>query len=134
MGWTNSVQPSGVVCASSFWSSLTGSSELALTKEDKKLLKAIFNPELSDRRADGDRFIPPDASFSYVQRLQSLVREEDKVKQRRRAHFYSVDFVTDDVGPLFPSSWTSKIGITGRVPQKVPRRSSRAQHLKARPE
>merc|ERR1712039_117882 len=66
---------------------------------DEKLLKAVFNPKMSDRREEGDRFVLPDNSAAYVQKLRSLVLEEDSVQVKRVEHF--------------PSSWTSKLQMGG---------------------
>lgn len=81
------------------------------TTKDEQLLKAIFNPTMSDRREEGDRFVPPDNSFAYVQKLRNLVLEEDGVKAKRTEHFLSRDFSASDAGTLFPSSWTSQLQI-----------------------
>merc|ERR1711924_17748 len=77
--------------------------ESAATEDDRRLLKAIFNPQLSDRCNDGSLFVAPDTSAAYVEQLQ----------QQRKEHFFSTDFKMDDVGALFPSSWTSQIEIAG---------------------
>jgi len=111
--WGDFIQPSGVVSTGAFWSSIKSDSESALAEEDKSLLKAVFNPSLSDRRNDGDVFIPPDATDSYVERLRKLVKQEDDVKQQRKELFFSNKFSMDRAGPLFPSSWTSKLEIAG---------------------
>jgi len=79
--------------------------------EDKSLLRRIFNPNLSDRRDEGDCFIPPDTSFAYVQKLRALVKEEEAAQQKRRDHFLSKEFVASAPGPLFPSSWASTVDI-----------------------
>merc|ERR1711972_1022086 len=82
------------------------------TEEDKNLLSKVFNPCLSDRRDDGDRFIPPDTSFAYVQKLQSLVKEEEAMQQQRREHFLSKAFQANEPGALFPSTWASSVEIS----------------------
>jgi len=38
-----------------------------------------------------------------------LVKEEEAVRSRRKAHFFSAKFNAEDAGPLFPSSWTSSV-------------------------
>jgi len=93
---------------------------VSLREEDKDLLRAVFNPFLSDRRSEGDSFIPPDSSRSRVHSLRRLVEEEAKVRRARRLHFCSKDFAVGDAGPLFPSHWTSSVEIArGRVMQRV---------------
>merc|ERR1719367_1092467 len=52
-----------------FWSALDGNA--AFEDEYQNLFKAIFNPCLSDRRDEGDRFIPPNMSISYLEIGQS---------------------------------------------------------------
>merc|ERR1712232_480117 len=90
-----------------FWSSVCDDSKSPLKDKDKSLLMDIFNPFLSDRRDEGDKFMPPDNSFLYVNQLRNLVREEKSVQEQRKDKFLSNDFVVDNAGPLFPSSWTS---------------------------
>jgi hypothetical protein len=87
-----------------FWKSLEGSSQ-ALRESDRQLLRDIFNPALSDRRSEGDSFVPPDTSASYIARLRNLVKEEESVRLQRCNYFFSEDFTTLEPGPLFPSSW-----------------------------
>jgi hypothetical protein len=101
---------------------------------DRDLLKEIFNPELSDRRCEGDMFLPPDASYSSVARLRALVKEEEKIRQRRKEHFFSKDFSMSDPGPLFPASWTPSCEVTqGQVPVQVPEGRQQGT-LQARPD
>lgn len=113
-GWSNVVKPVDecMTFGDAFWSSLESA---AFKDDDAALLKAVFNPCLSDRRAEGDRFAPPDASYSHVAKLRSLVKEEAAVRQRRQAAFCSKDFVMSDPGILFPMSWTPTIAC-GKVP------------------
>merc|ERR1712183_547993 len=80
-------------------------------EEDLGLLKSIFNPNLSDRRAEGDSFAPPDTCSSYVNKLRSLVQDEAEIRKKRKEHFFSSDFTVGIAGPLFPSSWTSNLRI-----------------------
>merc|ERR1719183_1083808 len=47
-----------VAMGDAFFACLDGSKQL-LNEEDNNLLKSIFNPVLSDRRKEGDRFVPP---------------------------------------------------------------------------
>ena len=58
----------------------SGSKQL-LKDEDCDLLQKVFNPSLADRRAEGELFIPPDASYSYVQKLRDLIKIEDPAPQ-----------------------------------------------------
>jgi len=101
-----------------FWSALEGP-ETPLTKEDQALLRRVFNPHLSDRRAEREKFIPPDSSASYVHGLASLIKAEEQVRERRREHFLSKEFLPNEPGPLFPSSWTPPFEVAG-VPRHLP--------------
>jgi len=115
-----------------FWHCLEDGLE-QFPEGDQELLKDIFNPELSDRRCEGERFVPPDASYSNVTKLLTLVREEEKVRQRRKDHFFSKDFSLDCPGPLFPASWAPSFEIAhGRVPHVSEGRRQGA--LRPRPE
>merc|ERR1719491_1623497 len=107
--WAEVIQSSGEVCAEALWKDVKDRGDT-----DFRLLSAIFNPYLSDRRDDGNLFVPPDTSMSYVRKLQKLVAEEGHVKQQRIEHFGSVDFDSDSPGPLFPTSWTLQIQVAKR--------------------
>merc|ERR1712050_541144 len=72
---------------------------------------SVFNPKMSDRREEGDAFVPPDTDAAYVQRLRELVDEEDAVREKRIAHFLSSSFIAGNAGEFFPSSWTDKVGL-----------------------
>merc|ERR1712050_198474 len=61
----------------------------------------------SDRREDGDLFLPPDASFSHVKKLQTLTKSEEMIRSERRSLFLSEKFAMGDAGALFPISWRS---------------------------
>merc|ERR1712032_1449964 len=89
---------------SAFWSSIE-------KHEEQRLLTDIFNPHLSDRRDEGDRFAPPDANSEYLNKLRDLVKEETLLRDERRTHFFSTKFVMEDAGAMFPSSWTSSFKI-----------------------
>merc|ERR1712113_1238874 len=67
-----------VPLGNAFWSALDTESGF----EDKynDLFKDIFNTCLSDRRDEGDRFIPPNMSISYLEKLGNLVAEEQLVQ------------------------------------------------------
>jgi len=95
----------------SFWSCIADGTEAVFEEQDLALLKSIFNPHLSDRRSEGERFVPPDTSVAYVDKLRKLVKEEKEATQKRIEHFLSKDFVADGPGPLFPSSWTPTLQI-----------------------
>jgi len=75
--------------------------------EERSLLRALFNPSVSDRRSEGAKFVPPDTSLYRVKRLRELLREESAIRQERMASFISSSFDADSPGPLFPSSWKS---------------------------
>eukprot|EP00429_Kryptoperidinium_foliaceum_P099314 CAMPEP_0176242836 /NCGR_PEP_ID=MMETSP0121_2-20121125/30611_1 /TAXON_ID=160619 /ORGANISM="Kryptoperidinium foliaceum, Strain CCMP 1326" /LENGTH=335 /DNA_ID=CAMNT_0017582405 /DNA_START=44 /DNA_END=1051 /DNA_ORIENTATION=+ len=109
--------------AGAFWRALEDEGDAAaLREEDRSLFASVFNPSLSDRRQDGSRFVPPATGLSHVHRLKMLTQEEGKARQLRKAHFCSVDFVPDAAGPLFPSSWTSSIGIASSAPAPLVQR------------
>mmetsp|Transcript_74608 Transcript_74608/g.222534 ORF Transcript_74608/g.222534 Transcript_74608/m.222534 type:complete len:1122 (-) Transcript_74608:212-3577(-) len=112
----------GAAAGEAFWADVAATGpEAPFGEEDGALLRAIFNPFLSDRRGDGDKFVPPSTSFRHVQNLRELVEGEAKTRQSRREHFFSKDFLVGDAGPLFPSSWTSSFEIArGQVLQRVP--------------
>jgi len=100
-----------VAIGGAFWKGLEGGSAMAFKEEDKTLLKDIFNPHLSDRREEGDAFVPPDRSQSCLLSLRELLAEEGRVREQRTQHFLSKDFVIDEPGPLFPSSWKNTMSI-----------------------
>merc|ERR1712039_127240 len=93
-----------------FWACIDGEIP-AFAEEDETLLRSVFNPKMSDRREEGDRFVPPDTDAAYVQRLRELVDEEDVVREKRIEHFLSTSFIAGNAGELFPSSWTDKVGL-----------------------
>merc|ERR1712242_571800 len=85
---------------------------MGFNEEDRLLLNQVFNPALSDRRTEGDRFVPPDTSREYVQRLRALVQEEMATQEHRMDHFFSKEFEQENAGPLFPLSWASSMEIS----------------------
>jgi len=118
-----------------FWSSISDGSEAVFKHEDAGLLRDIFNPHLSDRRNEGSLFVPPDTSFSYLEKLRGLVRQEWVLRQHRKDHFFSTKFVMEDAGPLFPSSWRPAFEIArGRTPVRPAGESLQAGLLRARPD
>jgi len=106
-----------VSIGNTFWSGLEGDSKI-FKDEDRDLLRDVFNAKLADRRSEGDVFCPPDASHSYVTKLRSLVKEEEAVRQRRKALFFNKGFTMDEPGSLFPSSWTSSFESSARAEQR----------------
>lgn len=76
------------------------------------MLREVFNPNLSDRRSEGDRFIPPDTDAEYIQELRCLVKEEECNRERRKHAFFSKDFSCEGPGQLFPSSWRASFQIS----------------------
>jgi len=103
-----------------FFKQLAVGKEAPFAEEDSSLLRAVFNPFLSDRRDDGDRFVPPDTAFRHVESLRRLVEEEAEARRSRKEHFCRKEFVAGDAGPLFPSSWTSSFEIArGKALQRV---------------
>jgi hypothetical protein len=101
----------GADISSEFWSSIGDGLDSPFDEESKGLLRHVFHPTLSDREMEGDRFIPPDPSSAYVQRLRGLVEEEQGVRRQRRDHFCSKAFHMDSPGPLFPSTWVPSVEI-----------------------
>mmetsp|Transcript_35688 Transcript_35688/g.81090 ORF Transcript_35688/g.81090 Transcript_35688/m.81090 type:complete len:282 (-) Transcript_35688:113-958(-) len=101
----------GADISKAFWANISDEEPSQFSEEDKNLLKRIFNPALSDRRHEGDLFVPPDTSFSYVQKLRSLVKEEEAMVQRRKEHFCSKEFSAEEPGALFPASWASTVKL-----------------------
>jgi len=106
--WAGNFQCSdpSLAVGGAFWSSLN-----VMKDADKSLFNAVFNPMLSDRREEGDCFVPPDTCPSHLRKLKELVQAEEKLRQERKSHFFSISFTTDNVGPLFPRSWSSTIEI-----------------------
>jgi hypothetical protein len=94
-----------------FWAGLEDDSNV-FKLDSKAILKEIFNEKLSDRRLEGEKFIPPDASYSYVCRLRELLKEEDNVRRRRMDLFFSEDFDTDRLDAAFPSCWKTSAEIS----------------------
>jgi len=102
--------------ARSFWSCVEDGQKSDIFDEaDLELLKDMFNPNLSDRRAEGDSFAPPDTCSSYVSKLRSLVQDEAEIQKQRKEHFFSSSFIVGSAGSLFPSSWTSNLRIDQAV-------------------
>jgi hypothetical protein len=94
-----------------FWSWVDKTDGSSRREGSATLLKSVFNPHLSDRKAEGDGFTLPDTSLPYTNKLRSLVQEEDEVRQQRINHFLSISFLEDKPGALFPMSWTESMEI-----------------------
>uniref|UniRef100_A0A7S1MPA9 Uncharacterized protein n=1 Tax=Alexandrium catenella TaxID=2925 RepID=A0A7S1MPA9_ALECA len=110
--------PSAVV-GSAFWKQLGPDASSVFASEDAKLLRALFNPHLSDRRDEGEVFIPPDTSREYVERLSGLLEEEGTIREQRQELFLSDAFSMQKPGPLFPTSWAQSFEITkGQEPEE----------------
>merc|ERR1712183_1034700 len=87
-------------------------SSTQLSKDDDHvLLRSIFHPALTDRRTEGDLFVPPSARHSYVHKLRALVKDEETMRAKRKEAFLSVDFKMEAPGSLFPHSWTASIEV-----------------------
>mmetsp|Transcript_86086 Transcript_86086/g.152043 ORF Transcript_86086/g.152043 Transcript_86086/m.152043 type:complete len:1127 (-) Transcript_86086:71-3451(-) len=119
-----------VPIGASFWSDLDlCATDSVFKKDDRKLLQEIFNPHLSDRREEGNHFTVPDSRFSYIGKLRCLIQEEADVRQKRKDHFLSTEFVAGNAGPIFPQSWTSNVELkkTERAQKAVGARIGRLQ-------
>merc|ERR1719414_1191744 len=122
----------GVDISEAFWTNIEDDMTSMFNEEDRLLLNQVFNPALSDRRTEGDRFVPPDTSREYVQRLRALVQEEMAMQEQRMDHFFSKAFEQESAGPLFPLSWTSNMEISreGKSrPQLHPRQDFAQAHM-----
>jgi hypothetical protein len=97
-----------VAMGDAFFACLDGSKQL-LDDDDRSLLQSIFHPALTDRREEGDLFVPPSARHAYVHKLRALVKEEESVRAKRTEAFASKDFTMNRPGTLFPYSWTSSV-------------------------
>jgi len=103
-----------------FWRSLGSDTRAGIKPEDKRFFKALFNPHLSDRRKEGDLFVPPHTSFGHLQKLRDSVRQEGELQERRRKQFFSKDFAAEAVGPLYPASWESSFAVARERARKSP--------------
>lgn len=108
--WEADYSVKSAAMGSAFWACLDDDSS-GFRAEDKALLRAIYDPNMSDRRAEGENFVPPDTSCNYVQKLRKLVEEEDKLREQRLERFLSCDFSVASPGDLFPSSWKPTVEI-----------------------
>jgi len=126
-GSWGSILESETPVSDAFWSAITSDVDSKVEGKDKSLLRDIFNPHLSDRRDEGDNFVPPSTESTHVEKLRKLVREEETAQSSRRERFFSKDFSVGEPGSLFPSSWTPAYKIARKE-------STRAQELSPRPE
>jgi hypothetical protein len=112
-GWASEVKPleECVAMGDAFFACLDGSKQL-LNDDNRGFLKNVFHPVLSDRRQEGDLFVPPSARHSYVHKLRALVKEEETIRTKRQQVFLSEDFEINAPGAMFPHSWTPSIEIS----------------------
>jgi len=105
-----------VACAAignEFWPNIDSANTSVFNDDDRLLLANLFNPHMSDRRDEGEQFVPPDTSVDYLAKLSSLMKEEDSAREARKRFFLSKQFAPDNPGPQFPSSWKDYIEIDG---------------------
>jgi hypothetical protein len=91
----------GVLIGNAFWSDLDVKGQ-AFQEDDRELLRQIFQPRLSDRRLEGDRFVPPDVTSTNMDKLRSLLKNEEWIRLQRKTHFFSKKFSTENPGSFFP--------------------------------
>jgi hypothetical protein len=109
--------------AQAFWSCIDGDAKAVFEGSDVQLFKEIYNTNISDRRDEGDLFVPPQTSLAYVQKLRSLVKEESMMRDERKQHFLSTDFEESNAGPLFPSSWKASFQVAKKEGSRLRPRS-----------
>jgi len=97
-----------VTLGKAFLRDMRNESFVNLEDKDRQLIKDLFNPVMADRTEEGDSFIPPDPNKEYIGKVRSLVSEELSLRGRRKAHFYSKNFLSGNAGAEFPRSWTSR--------------------------
>jgi len=100
-----------VAMGDAFWACLDEEPE-TLHDDNLQLLKSVFHPNLSDRRAEGDRFIPPVTSYEYIGQLRELVKHEEALRQQRKQIFFSERFSAESPSSLFPTSWISSFEVS----------------------
>lgn len=93
-----------------FWRALGGADQHDISERDLHFLRRVLSPHMSDRRDEGERFVPPDPSFDYVQKLLALTKREEVLGEQRAELFSSADFAMPSPGPAFPASWAAVIG------------------------
>jgi hypothetical protein len=100
----------GVLIGNAFWSDLDVKGQ-SFQEDDRELLLQIFQPRLSDRRLEGDRFVPPDVNSANMDKLRTLLKNEEFIRLKRKAYFFDKKFSAENPGPLFPSSWAASFKI-----------------------
>mmetsp|Transcript_7718 Transcript_7718/g.14271 ORF Transcript_7718/g.14271 Transcript_7718/m.14271 type:complete len:1029 (-) Transcript_7718:124-3210(-) len=111
--WTASWADEDSCYGDTFWSKIDSkSSNSAITDSDKDFLNDLFCPSLSDRREEGELFVPPKGNQAYVEMLRTLLAEEKATEELRKDYFFSEDFKVESPGQLFPHSWASTVKIT----------------------
>lgn len=110
-GWEKAT---GAAFAEVFWASLDGEGDAVFGSADQALMKSVFNPLLSDRRAEGGLFTPPAVTPEYVEQLRALVKCEEDTRQQRVEHFLSAAFSASEPGALFPSTWAPLHEVVGQ--------------------
>lgn len=118
-----------VAVGSAFWAEVEADGSCkggVFSAEDKALFRSVYNPYLSDRREEGDAFIPPPSCYLHVQSLKRLVKDEELLRRRRVELFSSVRFDANDLAPEFPPTWSSGL--------RVARDAKRGTQLVERPE
>jgi len=119
-----------------FWTAVEAD-DGPIDTEDQKLLRGVFRQGLSDRKEEGELFLPPSVCGQAVQRLRELLEEEEAARRRRQEHFCSPAFAVADPGPLFPASWAPSLAISrqdraappGSVGQAAQRKHARPDYL-----
>mmetsp|Transcript_43227 Transcript_43227/g.101683 ORF Transcript_43227/g.101683 Transcript_43227/m.101683 type:complete len:1159 (-) Transcript_43227:223-3699(-) len=106
-GFSGDEGEQGLIYGEEFFAYLNDRKTAVFEAPEQTLLSDIFNPALSDRRSEGQKFTPPDTSIERVRNLRALVREESAIRQERMALFLSIAFEASDPGPLFPFTWKS---------------------------
>lgn len=109
--WDDANHVKCVPMGGAFWASLDDDASTLFQSKDKALLRAVYDPNVSDRRDEGERFVPPDTSFSYVQKLRKFVGDEAEIRRRRKEHFCSKEFSMASPGPMFPRSFQATVEI-----------------------
>ncbi|CAE7453201.1 unnamed protein product [Symbiodinium sp. CCMP2592] len=97
----------------------------SIKEEDLQLLRSIYNPTMADRLEEGEAFIPPNPSLSYVSKMRSLVSEEQALFKKRKISFCDRSFMPGNAGCDFPRSWTSGFKVdNGCSPEALKRMNS----------
>jgi len=107
---SQATEASAASIGKAFWASVASADSALFKDEDKQLLSDVFNPSLSDRRVEGDSFVPPNPRATYLDELRELVQTETQIRKQRAEHFLSGDFIVGAPGELFPPSWTNSFG------------------------